>query len=541
MSLHCSGSQWFDWVVISLVAFGLRAGVLLLGPGSLDADPDGYRAVGENLIHHGVLGHGPDPSAIRPPLYPLVLAACALFGPASRWALALVHLLAGLATVWLAWDLAQQCRLGRLGSLITGLLVACDPILLGACRLVMTETLAAMLATAGLNLWCRWLRHPTPIRAGLLGALLALGVLCRPEWMLWVLAVAVMLLTCFSGLRFRFLSSPSSPFLGRRWTRAAHSPWWASLVAYGAAVGIVLAPWAIRNAIQLGRPLVTTTHGGYTLLLANNPWLYEHLQQGGSLSTWNPQEFHQAWAQTVQEGFARPLWQFRQKSAVTGSPPDSSTRSTEKQTPVHAHWPPEKPLVPALEGPSEVSALPAEKPGAARVEKLREPPEPAGPLKTGSSIGTQEILADLYASHQAIHTIRENPGTFCRAVFLRWGRLWQLAPHRIEKIPFPQAVSYGILVWYGGEFLLAIWGTWVGVIKKRANMPLQKTLLLALLEAGLLTGVHALYWTDMRMRASLTSGIALASAVALRETGRMFRPTDPPSDRSTPSEPDSLL
>ena len=32
-----------------------------------------------------------------------------------------------------------------------------------------------------------------------------------------------------------------------------------------------LLPWAIRNKMRLGDPVFTTTHGGYTLALANNP------------------------------------------------------------------------------------------------------------------------------------------------------------------------------------------------------------------------------------------------------------------------------
>jgi hypothetical protein len=32
-----------------------------------------------------------------------------------------------------------------------------------------------------------------------------------------------------------------------------------------------VSPWAIRNAISMGSPILTTTHGGYTLLLGHNP------------------------------------------------------------------------------------------------------------------------------------------------------------------------------------------------------------------------------------------------------------------------------
>jgi hypothetical protein len=46
---------------------------------------------------------------------------------------------------------------------------------------------------------------------------------------------------------------------------------WRGVVLAGLGCLVVVAPWGIRNAIVLGRPIITTTHGGYTLLLGNNP------------------------------------------------------------------------------------------------------------------------------------------------------------------------------------------------------------------------------------------------------------------------------
>ena len=37
---------------------------------------------------------------------------------------------------------------------------------------------------------------------------------------------------------------------------------------------LVLSPWMIRNLLVFGEPVWTTTHGGYTLALANNPVYY---------------------------------------------------------------------------------------------------------------------------------------------------------------------------------------------------------------------------------------------------------------------------
>ena len=59
-----------------------------------------------------------------------------------------------------------------------------------------------------------------------------------------------------------------------------------------AAIGLLaavcgLAPWAIRNQIVVGRPIVSTTHGGYTLLLGNNPSFYDHLRTAPRGTVWS--------------------------------------------------------------------------------------------------------------------------------------------------------------------------------------------------------------------------------------------------------------
>ena len=87
----------------------------------------------------------------RPPIVrhsiPLVLATTAWNGRVTAGAVAAWHLVAGVSTVWLVLRLARQLNLGRAAPL-AALLVACDPILLNQSTLVMTETLAALLAAA---------------------------------------------------------------------------------------------------------------------------------------------------------------------------------------------------------------------------------------------------------------------------------------------------------------------------------------------------------------------------------------------------------
>jgi predicted outer membrane lipoprotein len=62
-----------------------------------------------------------------------------------------------------------------------------------------------------------------------------------------------------------------------------------------AAAAVVIAPWPLRNWKQFGVPIVTTTHGGYTLLLANNPSFYEYLRTGPWGGVWDAQGFHEQW------------------------------------------------------------------------------------------------------------------------------------------------------------------------------------------------------------------------------------------------------
>ena len=264
--------------LVGLIAFALlaRGGVLVFVPRALSADPDGYRALAENLLQHGSLGHGKIPTAYRPPLYPLLLTLGVLFGDASRVAIGLLHLALGVATVWLVCVLGRRWGLGNY-SLVAAALVACDPILLAQSALVMTETLATFLAVLSLVCLTSAAERPSAPRAGAAGGCLALAVLCRPTFLVFT-AVAALVLPLVAGTRPARLKT---------------------LAAFVTAAAAVLAPWVVRNLIQFGRPILTTTHGGYTLLLANNPSFYDYLRRGARGSVWDADPFIAGWAQDV--------------------------------------------------------------------------------------------------------------------------------------------------------------------------------------------------------------------------------------------------
>ena len=65
-------------------------------------------------------------------------------------------------------------------------LVAIDPLLLNQSALVMTETLATLLATASLFALSGWSRNPSFARAMVAGLVLGLACLCRPTFIPWL-------------------------------------------------------------------------------------------------------------------------------------------------------------------------------------------------------------------------------------------------------------------------------------------------------------------------------------------------------------------
>ncbi len=246
------------WLMILLMLFAVlvRAPIAARSTASLCADVDNYRELAENLRVHGTCGPRPDePSAYRPPLYPLLLVPVVRDRADDFTSLVVLHVVIGLAAVWLTAVAGELWGLGR-ARFVAAVLVACDPILLKQSTVVMTETLATAIAALALVALTLVTRRPTLGRVIGAGAVLGLSVLCRPAFLVFAVAALptfVWLMPCAKdGLRVTALIT--------------------------VALAVTLAPWTIRNWVQFGRPIVTTTHGGFTLALANNPEFYAHLR-----------------------------------------------------------------------------------------------------------------------------------------------------------------------------------------------------------------------------------------------------------------------
>jgi hypothetical protein len=254
--------------LLLLCGLAVRAGVAWQRHDELSRDVDAYFGIAEGLATgRGYSASGTDsPTAYRPPLYPLLLAASP-FADRAAW-VALTNVLLGTATIGLTWLLGQRLGGTTVETLFAATLVAFDPMLVRYTSLPMTETFCTFLVTwllvelvpgfrggpVTLLTNSRWLAS---------GAILGLSALCRPTvWAFALLFIAAVLVT-----------------------RRRES--WRGVVLASLGCLVVVAPWAIRNAIVFGRPIVTTTHGGYTLLLGNNPAYWREVVEQPWGTVWN--------------------------------------------------------------------------------------------------------------------------------------------------------------------------------------------------------------------------------------------------------------
>ena len=319
-------------LLLFLVALLVRGVALFISPSSFDADPDGYMALAENWYSYGVYGNRETPTAFRPPLYPAALKTLILcrvsserpkvksgksnsqtekriiasspnkrLNPVADFfdrnvalsrnaSVALLHWILGVATALIVWFYARRAGLSPILALLAGTLVVFDPILLQQSRLVMTETAAAffsalLLLTTTATIQKRdskfsWFYY------ALVGVLFGLATLCRPAFYV------------FSGLVFLNLVVVEIASLVRK--RRERQTDLVSALCGGAlriacfilGLALVVAPWTLRNEREFGKTILTTTHGGYTLYLANNPEIYAHYRSSFPFNLWNPESFH---------------------------------------------------------------------------------------------------------------------------------------------------------------------------------------------------------------------------------------------------------
>lgn len=302
MGRFCAAGQ--SRVLIgALILAALFRAVILLWPGSFATDPDSYQRVAINLAEKGVFALDGTPTAYRPPLYPLVLSGIML-ATGSYWRLAvgLVHWLFGIGTILcVAYLVGVRSVQARVLAVV---LVATDPLLLHHSRLIMTETQSTFLVAVTLVAFHRAANRPGMIWWLLGGLLMGLCSLTRPTFLPWpIVAVCLgMIGACLSAQARSLAGQKAQPAgggglkpRGMCLTQAAQ----VGFVLFGFVLAII--PWGVRNWLVLGRPILGTTHGGYTFYLANNPWFYDYLRRSGSQPVWDAAELNARWERVVRE------------------------------------------------------------------------------------------------------------------------------------------------------------------------------------------------------------------------------------------------
>lgn len=285
-------------LVLLVLTLAVRGGLLFAWFDKLQDDPDDYHLIAHNIVRFACFSiddpadvgdrmGDPAPSAYRPPLYPVILSNLAVGkDQIIHWeSIAALHLALGLATVWITWATARALQLGW-ASYLAGVLVACDPILLNQQVLIMTETLAALCTVVAWGLLLRFHFDRNWWNAALAGAAIGFAALCRPTYLPWLGVVGVFMLFLQPGLLF------VPKFDGEQPKRK--SAQWGLRVLNAAALLVaglgVMFPWGWRNYQTFQRPLLTTTHGGYTLYLANNRQFYSYLRNDTSGLPWEPRD-----------------------------------------------------------------------------------------------------------------------------------------------------------------------------------------------------------------------------------------------------------
>ena len=255
-----AGADRPQLITLLVIAATLRLIAIGYWRDDLADDRDAYLGIAQGIADgRGFSVPGSDqPTAFRPPLYPLLIAPISQATPAHNIARGLLNLALGLGTVFLVWRSAARLGLGTLGKTLAGLIIAIDPLLVRYTPFPMTETFCTFLAA--LYLWMladsKW-SWQNGIKIGVTFGVL---VLCRPTF--WAFGVVAAVISfCIHTHRRMTIPVDFSKRLG-------HS------IATLLATGLVVTPWFVRNELALGDPVLMTTHGGYTLLLGNNEAFY---------------------------------------------------------------------------------------------------------------------------------------------------------------------------------------------------------------------------------------------------------------------------
>ncbi len=244
--------------VLVLAGLGLRVGYAVEQPATPPPDAEAYARIAESLHVDGSFDARPEgvarevqPSDAYSPGLPLLVAGVYELTGGAHLTLALVLLaILGTGAIPMAYLLGRRFA-GPVAGLLGAGALALYPALLEYQGMLLTEPLAAFLLSAGLVALLSAADTPRPWRWAGTGAVFGLLALVRPEYLLLAL-----------GLPLAWLAREA--LRGRAWRGLP--PVALSLLA----TALVLAPWTVRNAVELDRFVPISTGGGKALFIGTN-------------------------------------------------------------------------------------------------------------------------------------------------------------------------------------------------------------------------------------------------------------------------------
>ena len=200
-------------------------------------------------------------TAYWPPLFPLVLAGWqSIFGESIRTS-QLMGVATGAVTVVMAGLLGRMV-VSRTVGLVAAALVAVSPFIIAVDGSLMSETLYLPLVLLALLLAQRARERPQWWSWALLGGSIGLASLARGDALFLVVVVMIPV---------ALLARPTWPQFVLR-------------VGVGAvALGVVVSPWVIRNAVEVGEPTLSTVSASAVIAVANCDATYS----GRLLGSWS--------------------------------------------------------------------------------------------------------------------------------------------------------------------------------------------------------------------------------------------------------------
>jgi hypothetical protein len=220
----------------------------------LDAFTEKSDDFARTFVEHGTFGFIPgQPSAYTQPLYGFFLVP--LYAIDRHWLLVgLAQIAVAVATALVVWAIGER-YVGPGTGLAAALVTTASPYLVWHDVHVNREVLDGLLAAVLVLSTLATASRPTLLRGALLGAACGLAILGNSRLVLLPLVLAGYLLW--------------------RVGRGA----WVPAAALVAALAVTIAPWVIRNQVQVGCATITTD--ARALWKANNDRTYDVLAAGG--------------------------------------------------------------------------------------------------------------------------------------------------------------------------------------------------------------------------------------------------------------------